>query len=281
MKPFYWIIFMVCVSAVSCTTMKLSIPSDFSDQATKMKVKGVNGWPVNEHASFGNYKTTRIKRGWHSVSGRRKGDFFELNAEESMLRILGVTKNEVRTTEKDKFHFEIQHDSLSAEVYALERKVSNSTKIVTTRNDILKNLDLINYDNNREYKFAAMILPSTSPVDQPWSLVMSRYYDKRNDTARRLFDRPYEEEKGYVTNGIDSIFIKPIYVQKAESKSGKEGKMPWKIVSGYELRWDGGISCVVDAFGKYVWMYNELEPSEKLLLAAISTAILLRRIEDK
>jgi hypothetical protein len=47
---------------------------------------------------------------------------------------------------------------------------------------------------------------------------------------------------------------------------------------GYELTWDGGVVCIVDAIGKNIWLYNGLEPSEKLMLAAISTALLTRRI---
>ena len=49
---------------VSCTAAKVSVPSGFSAQATKMPVKGLNGWMVNQRLSFGNFSTSAIKRGW-------------------------------------------------------------------------------------------------------------------------------------------------------------------------------------------------------------------------
>ncbi|HEY1021194.1 MAG TPA: hypothetical protein VGE06_02720, partial [Flavisolibacter sp.] len=48
----------------SCTTVKLSVPSQFSSQATPMPVKGLNGWMIAQRLQFGPYQTSKIARGW-------------------------------------------------------------------------------------------------------------------------------------------------------------------------------------------------------------------------
>ncbi|NCU04582.1 MAG: hypothetical protein GXC73_11400, partial [Chitinophagaceae bacterium] len=49
---------------VSCTAAKVSVPAGFSSQATNMKVKGLNGWMINQRLTFGEFTTSAVKRGW-------------------------------------------------------------------------------------------------------------------------------------------------------------------------------------------------------------------------
>jgi hypothetical protein len=48
----------------SCTAAKLSVPTQFSQQATKMPVSGLNGWMISQKLNFGPYQTSKVKRGW-------------------------------------------------------------------------------------------------------------------------------------------------------------------------------------------------------------------------
>ena len=52
------------------------------------------------------------------------------------------------------------------------------------------------------------------------------------------------------------------------------------MLSGYELQWDGGVVAIIDILDNNVWIYNDLEPSEKFILSSISSAILLKRMQD-
>lgn len=262
---------------ISCTTLKLEVPSQFSEQSTRMKVKGLNGWPINEHVRFGNYKTSRIKRGWHSMSSYRSGDFGRRRAENTMLDIFGVSPEESESNEKDKFNFYIDHDDMNVRVFGWERKSTSSFGIRTTSGKGL--LDLIGHTEESEYDFAATIIPSTPQFSEPWKMNVYKRYDRDTDTTRR-FHFPWIEEKGYATDGKDSIYVRAFYVKNVERPNGKPGFMPVKVRSGYEFTWDGGVVCIIDVFGKAVWLYNDLQPSEKLLLAALSTAIMIRRVED-
>ena len=46
----------ILIFLVSCTAVKVSVPEQFSNQASRMPVKGLNGWMVNQQLSFGNIK---------------------------------------------------------------------------------------------------------------------------------------------------------------------------------------------------------------------------------
>lgn len=259
----------------SCTTIKMSIPTAFKAEAHSMKVKGLNGWPINERIRFGNYQSNRIRRGWNTTSTRRRGSWSQQQLEDLLYKNFGVGPQEWRTQQKDKFRFELEADSLFAEVYAREQMLSQSTQIRT--NTILGDWGRTQH---YLYTFSATIIPGNATEKETWQLNLTNVYDRQKDTARRLFDQPYVEEKGYATNGTDSISIRTIYITKAEGKDGKEAKMPFRIPGGYELKWDGGLVCIVDAFGKNVWLHNELEPKDRILLSALASAILLRRIQD-
>jgi hypothetical protein len=110
---------------------------------------------------------------------------------------------------------------------------------------------------------------------------MINKYDIAKDTARRLFDQPYVEEEGYATNGKDNIAIRPLRIDNVTTKSGKQTKViGGKMLSGYELQWDGGVVAIIDILDNNVWIYNDLEPSERFILSSISSAILLKRMQD-
>jgi hypothetical protein len=52
------------------------------------------------------------------------------------------------------------------------------------------------------------------------------------------------------------------------------------MLSGYELQWDGGVVAIIDILDNNLWIYNDLEPKEKMILSAISSAILLKKMQD-
>jgi hypothetical protein len=52
------------------------------------------------------------------------------------------------------------------------------------------------------------------------------------------------------------------------------------MLSGYELQWDGGVVAIIDILDNNIWIYNDLEPSEKFLLSSIASAIMLKRMQD-
>lgn len=270
----YLIIAIVALS--SCTAAKLSVPSQFSGQATKMSVKGINGWQINQHLSFGPYNTSKIKRGWDFSSSLRYTKF-RISPEEAVLRVFDIGTDKGINTQRNKFQYSIEDGNLVAEIYATEKFKENQL-VYKSNNPWIGNASKT---NRYEYAFTAAIVPLTKQDDEPWSLVMINKYDIAKDTARKLFDRPYVEEEGYATNGKENIAIRPLRIENVTTAKGKQTKVfGGKMLSGYELQWDGGVVAIIDILDNNVWIYNDLEPRDKLILSSISSAILLKRMQD-
>lgn len=259
---------------LSCSTYKLAIPSQFSDNATSMEVKGLG----KKYMSFGNFKTSKIKRGWNPRFARRTGSLGQRYVENVLLKNFGITGHNIREKAKGKFQYDLEGNNFSASIFALEGKTTNHLRIKT--NNDFNFLNNMNFLKNYEYHFLTTIIPDTSHYKEPWKLLLTNSYKAGTDTSRKLLEAPTGNETGYATDGKDSIFIRPVFVTTTQRDGKKEVRMPVKMLGGYELRWEGGVVCLVDAVKKTVWIYNDLEEQEKFILAAISSAIMLRRVQD-
>ncbi len=265
----------ILIAFSACTAAKLSVPGQFSSQTTKHPVKGINGWQVNQRLNFGNYHTSKIKRGWDftaSVQYTR----FSIRPEDMLLKVFNINTDNNRNTQRGKFQYTLEDGNNVTEIYATEK--FNEKQLIYKSDSWLGN---VSRTNRYEYAFTAAIVPVTIADYQPWSLVLLNKYDAANDTGRGIFDRPYVEEEGYATNGKEKIMIRPLRIEKVTTASGKQTKVfGGKLLSGYELRWDDGVVGIVDILDNNVWIVNELEPKEKLILASVSSALLLKRMQD-
>src|SRR5215218_7129612 len=269
-------LFILLLALSSCTAAKLSVPANFSSQATKIPVKGLNGWMINQKLTFGSYQTSSIKRGW-DFSSSLQYTKFGIRPEEALLKVLDIDTDKRNLAQRNKFHYTLENGSDITEIFATE-KFQEKQLVYKSNNPYIGNASRT---NRYEYSFTAGIVPLGQPAEQPWSLVLINKYDSKADTARRLFDRPYVEEEGYATNGKDNIAIRPLRIEKVTTASGKETKVfGGKMLSGYELQWDGGVVGIIDILDNNVWIYNDLEQKDKLILSSVSSAILLKRMQD-
>ncbi|SHE35360.1 hypothetical protein [Flavisolibacter ginsengisoli] len=259
----------------SCTTAKLSVPEKFSTQATRMPVKGINGWQVGQKLSFGTYTTSTIKRGW-DFSSSLQYTKFRIRPEEAVLKVFDISTDNNINKQRSKFQYSISDGNNIAEVFATE-KFSEKQLVYKSNNPWIGNASKT---KKYDYAFTAAILPVEKDAE-PWSLVLVNSYDINKDTAHGIFDRPYVEEEGYATNGKDNIAIRPLRIEKLTTKSGRQTRVfGGKMLSGYELQWDGGVVAIIDILDNNLWIYNDLEPKEKMILSAISSAILLKKMQD-
>jgi hypothetical protein len=259
----------------SCTTAKLSVPDKFSTQATRMPVKGINGWQLGQKLSFGTYATSPVKRGW-DFSSSIQYTKFRMRPEEAVLKVFDISTDNNINKQRNKFQYTISDGNTLAEVYASE-KFSEKQLVYKSNNPWIGN---VSKTKKYDYAFTAAIVPVEKDVE-PWSLVLVNTYDINKDTAQGLFDKPYIEEEGYATNGKETIAIRPLRIEKMTTKSGRQAKIfGGKMLSGYELQWDGGVVAIIDILDNNIWIYNNLDPKEKMTLSAISSAILLKRMQD-
>jgi hypothetical protein len=261
---------------ISCTAAKLSVPTSFGEQATRMPVKGIDGWQVNQKLSFGNYTTSKIKRGWDfnsSVSHTK----FRISPKEAVLKVFDINTEKNTNTQKNKFQYTVESNGLMTEVYATE-KFKEKQLVYKSNNPWIGNASKT---NKYEYAFTAAIIPLTLKDNTPWSVVLINKYDIAKDTVRSLFDKPYVEEEGYATNGKENIAIKPIRIDKVSTASGKETKLlGGKMLSGHEILWNQEVIGMIDILEKTIWMLNSAEEDQKIIVASVSSAILLKRMQD-
>jgi hypothetical protein len=271
----YFIVALLAFCMGSCTSIRLAIPDQFSSQATMMEVKGLNSFTGRKRINFGDYHTSKIKRGWHTSSSS-PGRLSDITGEQMVLKILGVENTTSTSKEKTKYRYTIQDGSLTAEVYCHENMLRKQWEVKTN----VRWLGEITETQNYQYTFSAVVVPLAMQDKETWQVVYYNNYDRSKDTARRILDLPYVEEVGYASNGKDTIRIRPVRVSNVVSKSGKNAQFPVKILMGYELRIDDGVIAIIDTLRHNVWMYNDLDKPTRLVVASVSSALLLRKVQD-
>jgi hypothetical protein len=257
---------------VSCnTTIKLAIPTVFKEQATEQHVNGAR----KKVMTLGTYRTSKIKRGWHvSAPGWGRGFFLE----NLLLNQFNLQKNELVSKEKDNFRYAVSDGDAVAQVYGKESKLTREYQYkLGTGKGFPGNISQL---QESRYIFSALISTDTISSNGSWELLMTNIYDRKKDNDKRIFTHLKQEDDGMATNGTDTIYIRPVSLNNTENSSGKQGKLLFKIHGGYELHTSDGVIAIIDLIGSNVWMYNDLEANDRLIISAISTAIFARRVSN-
>lgn len=269
----FLVIITIATWYVSCKSARINVavPDQFAANATQMKVSGLNGWKMRPQLTFGNYQTSKVKAGWVVTSGgndRNSG----ITTEERLLKVFKMPRENITRNSKNKYQYTIQDGDLMAEVYCIEKTAIEEVRTATPLGEFGKT-------KNYQYSFSAAILPQTVK-DEPWQLVFYNSYDSKNDTARKFWERPNIEREGYATNGKIRIDIRPIITDRVVGKDGRETKTLARLLMAYELKIEGGVIGVIDVFNNNIWIYNDLDKDMKLIVASVSSAILMRKLDE-
>lgn len=267
------LIIALAILYASCKSisMNVGIPDKFAANATQMKITGLHGMRIKRHLAFGNYQVANVKTGWvFSTGGPDRNS--RITTEERLLKVFSLSHENITERSRNKYQYTIQDGDGVAEVYCMEKTTKESVTTETPYGSFGKT-------KNYQYSFSAAILPQTIK-NEPWQLVFYNSYDSRNDTAHKFWDRPYIAHEGYVTNGTIKINIRPIITDKVVTNEGKEAKTLTKLLMAYELNIDGGVIGIIDVFKDNIWIYNDLDKDMKLVVAAISSAILMRKLDE-
>jgi hypothetical protein len=270
-------LFIAALVLSSCTAARLSVPPGFSSHATRMPVSGLNGWMINQKLSFAPYQTSKVKRGW-DFSSSLQYTKFRMNPEELLAKVfLDVDTDKQKRYQHNRFQYVVQDGTLEAEVYATE-KFKEDQLVYKSNNPFI---GTVSKTNRYEYAFTAAVLPLNTADKEPWSVVLINKYDIEANRDRGLFSRPYVEEEGYATNGKENIAIRPIRSDKIAGKDGKETKvLGGKMLMGYELQWNNRPVVMIDILSNEIWMQQDVTTEARLILASVSSAILLKRMQD-
>ncbi|MBV7532172.1 hypothetical protein [Chitinophaga sp. sic0106] len=267
-----WLLLLGLFFLAACgPSMKLTVPERFREQATMQHVSGAH----KNKMSFANYSTSRIKRGMQ-IKYPGWGKLFFLD--NLVLNQFGISKAETVENEKARFRFSISDGSNTVQVFGAELEVEKRHEYsVLNSKSILNGIGIV---QQYEYVFSAKISGDTAQAGRNWEVLMTNLYDRKITKDTNPFGLFKQEDSGLATNGTDTIFIKPLSIKKTEMSNGKSGKLPWKVLSGYELSTAGGVIGILDLVDHNIWYYNELDSTEKLNISAISTALLARQVNN-
>ena len=263
---------LLAIGQTSCRSAKpvMAIPDQFAKEATKLSIPENN--TGRKPLQLGDYNTSKVKRGWNMTSSQFDKDQ-HVTMETRVLRLMGIREEHFTTKEKDKFQFTLQHQSALAEIYALERKVTASTRW-TTYNKWLSEYTSL---KNAEYLFSAAIITSADTAKGKWELEIYGHQDPSKKSGN-MIERLEWEEGGFVTNGIDTMIIRSVKIDKVISPNGQQSTMPFAVFKAYEFRSGDAVAAIVDTFGNNIWLYNGLDDQTRLIITSCSIAILMRRI---
>jgi hypothetical protein len=267
------IIFIILLSTLySCKSFQLAIPNRFREQATQMEVKG---WNSYKKLSFGNYRTSKVKRGMF-VTSSSQNNSFPLLAREPLIRISDVSAHSVTERKRDRFQYTLSDGNQAVEVFATEGNIDHYIQLNTS----YRWLGDFSIGNRGRYSFSAVIVPVSLKDSQVWELaVYNEEHPPVDSLGRKAFFR-YPLELGVATNGVDTITIKQIRVTNATTAQGKDTKMPFEVPGGYELRMGDGVVGIINKWNHEVWIYNDRDESTKLVLSAVASSLMLRKIND-
>jgi hypothetical protein len=264
-----YLVLLFALGAGACTTVKLSVPSAFKDQASAFHVKGAR----SNKMAYAGYRTSRIKRGFHVIYPGFSWDF---TLENLLLNKIGIDKDVSIVKEKARFRYVLFEDDTKIEVYGREKSSKRTTGFAFTH--VPGPFNSFESTDEYNYIFSAVIKTDTAAVTGKWQLVMSNVWEREEDPVQSIFSFLQSNDRGFATNTVDSIFIKPISIKNAEGKNGQKGILPFKMLSGYELATADGVIAIIDLIGRNVWVYNELNRKERLMVAGITTALFARKV---
>ncbi len=272
MKPIL-LIAIFSIIFTSCAPVKLSIPSAFSDKATPMSVKGLNGFSFNQKLTFGNYKTSKIKNGWTFTNENVNGTLGDVIESGLLKALFNIDKQSESTSQHKKYQYTLGDGKMTSELFCME-SMKHKSATLNINNSWLGSVSAT--QNYHSYLLADIILHN-GDKNETWKLLLSKDYNRSEDTTKHFFSMPDVEEKGYAIHGKDTIAIRSIRVKDMTAKSGKQFKYPVKIPAGYEFKIDNAVVAIIDTMSNTIWTYNDLDEQTKFILASISSAVMLRK----
>lgn len=231
------ILFLLSVATFGgCRTAEMAVTDELKTNATPYAVKGRQGFQIGQSLSFGEYRTSKVNRGWtrsYSIpfvvqfSGAREKLSFQQSGPQNRTASVALISR-FRETEL----------SPVRDYFSLSIKNTNT--------------------------FAGGIELSGSKEN--WEFIV-HHVDGQNNSMKN-------NTLGFIRSKVDHLQIDIVGVRELE---GASKMMTLMDVYGYEFRLDGeAIGAVATVNNGKVWIKENLHPELKLVLASISSGLMLR-----
>jgi hypothetical protein len=225
--------------------------------------------------AYAGFHTSRIRRGIHVKYPAWTWNW-DVMAENLVLNKVGANIGVDVEKEKARFRYKLFEEEAQLEIVGREKSTRRSTSFGFEH--FAGPINVFERPDEYKYVFNSIIKTDTAAITGKWNLLLSNDWKRERGSVKSIFTILERNEYGIATNTVDSIFISPVSIQEAEGKNGQKGKLPFKMLGGYELSTADGVIAIIDLIGRNVWIYNELNKKERLIVAGITTALFARKV---
>ncbi|MBL7769326.1 MAG: hypothetical protein JNK20_10140 [Flavipsychrobacter sp.] len=176
--------------------------------------------------------------------------------------------------QRDKFEYSFTDGKQSVQVFAQEQEISEGARFASNTRWVSE----VYREQAFQYAFSARFIPQNTAEREEWNLVM---YSNHDWSVKQPFQAADFNEGGLLVAAGDTLTIKTVRVQRVIDTHGQEHAMPFAIPFAYEFRIGDEVCAIIDTWGKNLWLYKELDESTRSAIAAATTAILSRRIQNR
>jgi hypothetical protein len=247
----------------SCTPAKIAVDDSGWSQKEELAVKGRQGFLIKQKLTFGEFRTTSVKRSWTKGSSWAFGIPLANDWVESLNIEFVKRKQTVRFNLVDEKGNESEVTAFSKVKWRDLTIGNNPNSIVNIIGDIMK----IGDEGTNTY--AVRIFPSKN--EHPWEMLI-------DNNAAQINAKTYT---GLLAkNKSEYYVVAPVY--KLVNKQGKAVSLPLGGSVGFEFRdKNGNTVAAVSLIDNGVVYFDKVSSQEKFLLANAAAALLLQQQLDE
>lgn len=251
------------VIIISCSPAKIAVDDTGWSQKEELAVKGRQGFLIKQKLSFGEFKTTTVKRSWTKGSSWGFGIGLANDWVESLNIEWVKRKQTVRFNLMDEKGNESEVTAFSKVQWRDFTIGNNPNSIVNIIGDIMKIGDA------GTNTYAVRIFPSKN--EHPWEMLI-------DNNAAQVKAKTYT---GLLAKSKNEYYtVAPVY--KLMNKEGKAVALPLGGSVGFEFKdQNGNTVAAVSLIDNGVVYFNKVSPQEKFLLANAAAALLLQQQLDE
>jgi len=243
---------------IQCTPMKLSVSDDLKSDHDEYSVKGRQGILIKQKLSFGDYRTTHVKRSWTKGHSSRTG----LGSYDQQQQWVNLISMEY-VNKKQTVNFNLTDGRQTSEVYCVSKFQAEDLQIGRRENSILNiAMDIAGFASHSSSLYYVQMFMDESGT--PWQLVL-------DNQASQAAPKKY---MGIIARSRSEYYTL-VPVTKLE-KNGKSGNTLLGSV-GFEMRDPQGRTvAAVSMIDNGMVFLRKTSAEERFILANVCAALLLQ-----
>jgi hypothetical protein len=246
-----------CLIIYSCTPTKMAVSDELNIAKDEYPVKGRQGLLINQKLSFGEFKTTKVKRSWTKGTSSRSsiGGYNDKLEYVNLISVDYINK-------KQTIHFGLSDGTLNSEVFCASKFNARDLNVGNNKNSIWN-----------------IALDIAGPGMESGNVFYVQVYVDDKDPWQLLLDNQASQAKAREYSGVFARSKSEFYTIRPVTKLDQKGRirnMPFGSV-GYEISNSKNEPvAAVSTMDNGVIFLKKAETGERFLLANLCAAILLQ-----